>query len=68
MIVELTTVTKETQLAKWHRVHSLNGVQKVGMYVQFKFAWDQDGKPLSVIPKSVNSVFVDMEYNGVGYP
>lgn len=67
MLVELTC-DKETQLNKWFRVRELNGIPQQGLYVRFALACDSIGNSLHKIPKTTESIYVEMQYNGNNYP
>lgn len=66
MLVELTS-NKEAQLNKWFKVISMNGVLVKEMYVRFATVHDMNGNSLYTIPTN-EPVYVELEYNGVGYP
>lgn len=67
MIVELTC-NKETQLNKWFRVVTMNGIPQQNLYVRFSLACDTNGNSLYKVPKTDEPIYVDMEYSGNGYP
>lgn len=67
MLVELTS-NKEAQLNKWFKVISMNGEPVNGAYVRFATVRDMNGNSLYIIPKTDEPVYVELEYNGVGYP
>jgi hypothetical protein len=67
VIIELTS-NKEAQLNKWYKVISMNGEPVSEIYVRFARVYDAGGNSLYIIPKTDIPVFVELEYNGTGYP
>lgn len=67
MIVEIANIPKGMQLNKWHRVREIDGLHVTGIYVRFMFVWDTEGNKLLDLPYGLPA-YVDMEYNGTGYP
>lgn len=67
MIIELDIIPKGLQLNKWYKVKELNGLHVTTIYVEFKFAWDANGNRTTV-PQYGQPGYLEMNYNGTGYP
>ncbi len=67
VIIELTS-NKEAQLNKWYKAISINGEPVENTYVRFARVHDAAGNSLYTIPKTDVPVYVELEYNGIGYP
>jgi hypothetical protein len=66
MLVELTNISSEVELNKWHKVRSLDGQLQSDVYVRFIHAWGNEGNKIYVIERN-STVTVEMEYNGINY-